>query len=180
MFALCVAASDGGAEVEIDRCGQCGALWFDSGELEMAANLHARPSAAESEHPCPVCRQQMRGAALPRGLFAHRCDSCHGTFLEADTVAALRSDKLPRLPDARPANPATVGFLCARCGQKFPYAKGNATSKGLMCPICVVNPQVEKITRGPTSTYRGSPYDRSGVDDDLGDALDSVLDLFRR
>lgn len=72
MDALCLASSDGGPEIEIDRCGDCGALWFDAGELEMAANLHARPAPGESEHPCPVCRQQMRLASLPRGLFAHR------------------------------------------------------------------------------------------------------------
>lgn len=180
MEALWIAASDGGNEIEIDRCAECGSLWFDAGELEMAANLHARPSEAESEHPCPVCRQQMRGACLPRGLFAHRCDSCRGTFLDPANLAALQSEKLPRLPEDKARAPATVGFTCARCGEKFPYSRGNATSKGLMCPGCVVNPQVERITRGPTSTYRAPYTDDTGIDFTLGDALDSVLDLFRR
>lgn len=180
MDALCISASDGGTELEIDRCAECGALWFDAGELEMAANLHARPSAAESEHPCPVCSQQMRGANLPRGLFAHRCDSCRGTFLDGATVRALNTEKLPRPPDARPKNQATVGFICARCSGKFPYAKGNATNKGLMCPGCVVNPQVERLTRGPTSTYRAPGTGEEGIDFDLGDAVDSIMNLFRR
>ena len=181
MDCLFIVASDGGSEIEIDRCGECGALWFDAGELEMAANLHARPSQAESEHPCPVCKQRMRSAALPRGLFAHHCDSCQGTFLDAATLAALKTDKLPRLPESKPRNELSVGFVCARCNQKFPYAKGNATSKGLMCPTCVVNPQVEKIRRGPTSTHRSSLSAGSlGYDFDFIEAFDSIMDLFRR
>ena len=180
MDALCVASSDGGREIEIDRCAECGALWFDAGELEMAANIHARKSFAESEHACPVCHHQMQGATLPRGLHAHRCDNCHGTFLDPATVAALKSGKLPRPPQSKARSQTSVGFLCARCNQKFPYAKGNATNKGLMCPGCVVNPQVETIRRGLTSAYRAPGTDAAGLDFDLVDAFDSIVDLFRR
>jgi len=177
MDALFVAAMDGGSEIEIDRCSECGSLWFDAGELEVAANVHARPSSAESEFPCPVCQQRMRGASLPRGLDAHRCDSCQGTFLEGKTVAALGSEKLPRVPE-QAAKRASVGFLCARCNQRFPFAKGNGTSIGLMCPDCVVNPQVEKITSGPTSDFTEPSVGRSGNGVDVEDAFDVLFALF--
>ena len=186
MEALWIAATDGGSEIEIDRCAECGALWFDAGELEMAANLHARPSEAESEHRCPVCAQQMRGASLPRGLFAHRCDSCQGTFLDASNIAALKSEKLPRLPETAARAQATVGFVCAECNGKFPYAQGNGTRKGLVCPGCVVNPQVDRITRGPTSMYRAPDEGLyggtggGGFEFDLVDLVQMVGDLFRR
>jgi Zn-finger nucleic acid-binding protein len=178
MDALCLSASDGGTEIEIDRCVECGSLWFDAGELEMAASLHARPASGESEHPCPCCKKQMRAASLPRGMFAHRCDSCRGTFLDAKTVAALKSDKLPRPPERKAKGHASVGFICVKCSGKFPYAKGNATNKGLMCPGCVVNPQVERITRGPTSTYRASGRGAVGLDIGFLDVFDSLADLF--
>jgi Zn-finger nucleic acid-binding protein len=177
MDALFISALDGGTEIEIDRCAQCGSLWFDAGELEVAANVHARPSAAESEYPCPVCRQRMRGASLPRGLHAHRCDSCQGTFLEGSTVTALGSERLPRVPDQAPKQ-ASVGFLCARCHQRFPFARGNGTSLGLMCPECVVNPQVEPITSGPTSDYRVPSMQQTNAGLDLAYALTVIFDLF--
>lgn len=177
MDALFISALDGGTEIEIDRCATCGSLWFDAGELEVAANVHARPSSAESEHPCPVCHQRMRGAALPRGLFAHRCDSCQGTFLDGETVAALKNDKLPRVPEQAPKR-ASVGFLCARCQQRFDFAKGNGTSLGLMCPDCVVNPQVEKITSGPSSDYRFPSMRQTNAGLDLAYAFDVIFDLF--
>ncbi len=179
MDALFVAASDGGAEIEIDRCHECGSLWFDAGELEVAANLHARASNAESEHPCPVCRQRMRAASLPGGLGAHRCDSCQGTWLDGETVAELKSSKLPRVPE-RQAKRSSVGFLCAKCQQRFPFAQGNGTSLGLVCPGCVVNPQVTKLGPGATGLHRSALLVDGTTGFDVDDAFDALFDLFRR
>ena len=49
-----------------------------------------------------------------------------------------------------------------------------------MCPGCVVNPQVERITRGSTSTYRMPGSRAPGIEFDLVDLFDSIFDLFRR
>jgi len=142
MDLLMIVADDGGREVEIDRCSDCGALWFDAGELEKSVNLRASPTHAESELSCPVCSQRMMAASLPGGAFAHHCQSCQGVLIDPVGLSVLGHDRLPRPPGSKPS---LSGFVCVRCQKRFPYAQGNGTSLGLMCGSCVVNPQVEKL-----------------------------------
>ncbi len=130
MDALFLFSTDGGRELEVDRCGECGSLCFDAGELEMAANLHARPSDAESEYPCPVCRQRMLGANLPRNLFAHFCDSCRGTFLDAATLAALKNEKLPVLPEGKRQNPGPSVSAAPGATRPLPTLRATRRTKG--------------------------------------------------
>lgn len=124
-----------GKELELDRCGECGALWFDAGELEQLEGFRARPAGPGFEGVCPSCSDPAKDPAVGGAFTAAQCGVCHGTFLDAATVAKLHSRRLPQLPEAkRPA--AELGFRCAVCEQRFPYAEGNAVARGLVCRAC--------------------------------------------
>jgi Zn-finger nucleic acid-binding protein len=178
MQQLFVAAKDGGTDVEVDRCAECGALWFDPGELEIIAELLARPVGGGSANPCPACREPMSLARVKGNLPAEKCAVCLGTFLSRATVLQLEALRLPRPPDAR-AQPPEVGFLCARCGGRFPYAQGNGTSLGLVCPGCVVNPRTGHLAPGERGTLGGEFERQVNVGAwGLAELLGSVFDFF--
>ena len=127
-----------GKDVELDRCGTCGALWFDAGELEQLASQRALPAGPGFSHFCPSCSDPAREPAVG-GVFASaRCNSCDGTFLDAATVARLTAEHLPRVPE--PPAPRALRFRCARCEGLFTYAEGNATALGLVCRDCLEHP----------------------------------------
>ena len=166
MQPLFFAPAKGGVQVELDRCTRCGALWFDAGELEILAGLDSRDTDAESKRQCPNCQDLMADATLARDTVGQRCERCHGTFVDGKQVKRLRALSLPSLvqtdeneavvrrskPSADPrktAKPNTIGFECAKCGGRFPFAEGNGTSRGLVCRGCVVIPTVDpRSSRG--------------------------------
>lgn len=128
-----IATSANGKELELDRCGECGSLWFDAGELEQLATHRALDAGPGFEHFCPSCSDPARDPSVGGSFAAARCNACHGTYLDAATVAGLEG--LPRLPDAEWAG--QVGFVCAECEGRFPYVQGNLTARGLVCGGCV-------------------------------------------
>ena len=125
-----------GKDLEIDRCGECGALWFDAGELELLATQRALPAGPGFEHFCPSCAEPAREPAVGGSFASARCTRCGGTFLDAATVAKLSAGKLPHVPEAA-QTPRQIGFICGRCEGRFPYAEANATALGLVCRECV-------------------------------------------
>ncbi len=125
-----------GRELEIDRCGQCGALWFDAGELEMLATHRALAAGPGFEHFCPSCSDPAKDPAVGGAFAAARCNDCQGTYLDGATVAKLKAERLPQPPEQL-VSPAELGFLCAACEGRFPYADSNATAAGLVCKGCV-------------------------------------------
>lgn len=191
MQPLFLAPARGGSEIEVDRCLKCGALWFDAGELEILAGLDSRDTTAESTRACPVCHDPMADAALSQHSVGQRCDRCHGTYVDGKNVRRLRALSLPRLvqTDKVAAVPARAdaaktvetpavprrqmaGFVCAKCGGKFPYAEGNGTNKGLVCRGCVVNPTLDKPSRGGLFASSVDADDVGGGDWDLTDLFD--------
>lgn len=130
-----ITSTPAGKELEIDRCGECGALWFDAGELQMLATHRALPAGPGFEHFCPSCADPAKDPAVGGQFAAARCNGCQGTFLDAATVARLADERLPQPPDA--AAPQAIGFLCAGCEGRFPYAAGNVAASGLVCRRCL-------------------------------------------
>lgn len=130
-----IARSASGHELELDRCGDCGALWFDAGELEQLDRFRARPAGPGFERVCPSCSDPEKDPAVGGAFTAAQCTSCQGTFLDAATVAKLASDRLPRLPEAK-RSAAELGFRCAECEQRFPYSESTAVARGLVCKGC--------------------------------------------
>ena len=123
-----------GKDLELDRCGECGGLWFDAGELELLATHRALPAGPGFEHFCPSCSDPTKDPGVGGQFAAARCNTCSGTWLDGATVKGL--ERLPQPPDASEER-AAIGFLCASCEQRFPYEEGNITARGLVCPPCL-------------------------------------------
>ncbi len=185
MQPLYLAPAKGGLQVELDRCIKCGALWFDAGELEILAGLDSRDTHAESTRACPSCHEPMADAALAKDTLGQRCERCHGTFVDGKQMKRLRALSLPSLVKTdevpkvvRRTKPAAqkkvVGFDCAKCGQRFPFAEGNGTNKGLVCRGCVVNPTVDPKRSGGILASSTDVHD----DDAFLDGRWDLSDLF--
>lgn len=150
-----ITSQSSGRELEIDRCGECGGLWFDAGELELLATHRALPAGPGFEHFCPSCSDPARDPAIGGQFAAARCNACRGTWLDGPTVEGLTNERLPHPPDPT-QKPPEIGFLCAGCEGRFPYAQGNVSASGLVCRPCL-NSNAAQAPR------------------ELGSVLDSVL-----
>lgn len=71
-------------DVEIDRCLDCGGMWFDWGELGRASHASMAVELLEgsSTRPCPRCAITLRPALLPRVIPVEHCERCRGFFLD--------------------------------------------------------------------------------------------------
>lgn len=85
-------------KIEIDRCQQCGGIWFDSQEAETLRKIKGsdkldlgqteisdRFNFTEEEIHCPRCQQQMiRMLDMDRyNLWYEKCLNCGGVWLDA-------------------------------------------------------------------------------------------------
>ena len=131
-----ITSTSGGKELELDRCGECGGLWFDAGELELLATHRALPAGPGFEHFCPSCSDPTRDPGVGGQFAAARCNACSGTWLDGATIKGLVHERLPQPPDAQ-ETPPSIGFLCASCEERFPYEEGNITARGLVCLPCL-------------------------------------------
>lgn len=86
--------------LEVEFCGDCGVIWFESGELaemveapkDMPFLADSMKRAKHSKVPCPVCE----GAKLmeipyhpEEPLHVHYCGECHGLLLESQEVPGV-------------------------------------------------------------------------------------------
>jgi Zn-finger nucleic acid-binding protein len=120
-----------GGEVELDRCRECGGVWFDAGELADATSKTVNRSAGASTRSCPACGAKMQLGRLTGGPPVDHCPSCRGTFV---TESALETVAVKRT--ARALAPEGTGFVCDECGARKPFAEGRATTLGLKCSDC--------------------------------------------
>jgi len=95
-------------QVEVDRCMQCGGIWFDRNELddlrraqgaEVIDTGDARVGAAldaQTHVPCPVCAVPMNRVPDEHKphIWHERCPSCQGWFLDAGEFRDLKSSDL--------------------------------------------------------------------------------------
>ncbi len=127
-------ASRIGGEVELDRCRECGGVWFDAGELTEASGKTVRAPMGPSARNCPSCGAKMRHARLSDGPPVDNCPSCRGTFVEAAALETLTMKKT-----ARALAPQGTGFVCDECGARKAFSEGRATTLGLKCADCAVD-----------------------------------------
>ena len=106
-----VPSKRGGDEVELDRCSQCGALWFNAGEVEQALGKAVRRRQGTSTRSCPTCRVKLDAAVLDGPVDVERCGTCEGVFLDGHDVGVLAEKRVP----ARAAKGGS-GFACESCG----------------------------------------------------------------
>jgi Zn-finger nucleic acid-binding protein len=96
-------------EYEVDRCTDCGGLWFDLREHEHIAESKADverldlgdPSKAarwneQREIECPVCHVKMLKLSVPNQLHIkyESCPVCYGAFFDAGELKDFASHTL--------------------------------------------------------------------------------------
>lgn len=135
---------EGEPDVHLDRCAQCGGVWFDAGEAEAVSGRHLAwsSSALGATRKCLGCGDVLTPGKL-RGRFeAERCASCHGLWLDEAQLTALGNARLEALAaraarhEERPRPGPTMGFVCAKCTRRAPWSEANGTARGLVCRDC--------------------------------------------
>ena len=131
MQAFWVPSRKAGAEVELDRCNDCGGVWFDAGELSAASGRAVTEVGEETDRRCPACEVALVEASLAGAIEVETCPECEGTFLEArDMDALVKKGKAKQAPGG-------TGFVCDGCGERKPFSLAQATLTGLECAACV-------------------------------------------
>lgn len=81
-------------EFEIDYCDNCGGIWLDSGELELALGeekfredqfipLADETETGRSNRHCPICSKRMMLVSLPQSdTQLDRCERGHGLWFD--------------------------------------------------------------------------------------------------
>jgi Zn-finger nucleic acid-binding protein len=135
-------------EIELDRCNECGGVWFDAGELERATRRKLKPGGAAkaTRRNCPRCKTAMVTAQLDSGITVESCQDCFGTFLEAVDLEQATKRAPPK------AEPKGMGFTCEGCGERKPFSEGEATVSGLVCAACRAEPSEEAPAPAPAET----------------------------
>jgi Zn-finger nucleic acid-binding protein len=85
--------------VEIDKCNNCGSVWFDEFELYFIANLallgmsqptHKFPEIEKDDDlNCPCCGIKLtrdNSINIPKSIYIWRCRSCQGCFLNHEDI----------------------------------------------------------------------------------------------
>lgn len=90
-------------DAQIDRCRECGGLWFGKGSLTCALAVAAKDlkvldGAKPTELPCPTCDKPMYRFKYPQTLVVvDMCRHCEGVWLdrgELREIQAVRSHLL--------------------------------------------------------------------------------------
>lgn len=139
-----VPARGGGAELELDRCSDCGGVWFDAGEVERATGKRVSASGGATRRACPRCKRALSEATLGARIAVEACGTCRGVFLEARDVDALARSSSAKAP------PGT-GFVCEGCGQRRPFSEAQPTLTGLVCGACAT-PDAPPVEEKPAAS----------------------------
>jgi hypothetical protein len=112
--------------IELDYCGNCHGVWFDTGELELLLGSLGLDSAspflksileaeeaetADKKRRCPLCRQKMKKVNLETKVLVDVCSQGEGLWFDGGEVGELirqLAKKMPVKPDA-PQN--VINFL---------------------------------------------------------------------
>lgn len=104
--------------IELDYCGNCHGVWFDTGELELLLGSLGLDSAspflesileteeaetAEKKRRCPLCRQKMKKVNLETKVLVDVCSQGEGLWFDGGEVGELirqLAKKMPVKPDA--------------------------------------------------------------------------------
>ena len=92
--------SESHAGVMLDRCDNCGALWFDKGELQrvlkrvtyrsgLPASSDIEPVLHQEGGTCPRCSDSVLRHSQVASVDATICGGCHGFLLPALSLRSL-------------------------------------------------------------------------------------------
>lgn len=93
-------------KVEIERCTQCGGLWFDalekeklkqfrgSEQVDSGSTTQGREQNKVDKINCPVCETKMvRMVDIRQShIWYESCPSCHGTFFDAGEFTDYKNE----------------------------------------------------------------------------------------
>lgn len=112
--------------IELDYCGKCHGVWFDTGELELLLESLGLDSASpfldsllkaedaetdEKKRRCPLCRRKMKKRSLETKVLVDVCPQGEGIWFDGGEVGELirqLAQKMPLKPGA-PQN--VISFL---------------------------------------------------------------------
>ncbi|MBE9115734.1 zf-TFIIB domain-containing protein [Lusitaniella coriacea LEGE 07157] len=99
------------AEIEVDRCPDCGGIWFDAQEAEDLKTIKGSESLdagnpeigeqfneMEEDTPCPRCNVSLRGMLdIDRySIWYEQCPQCRGMWLDAGEFKQFRQNFRPK------------------------------------------------------------------------------------
>jgi len=108
--------------IELDYCGKCHGVWFDTGELELLLGslgldsaisfLNSIPEAEETKtdekkRRCPLCRRKMKKANLETKVLVDLCPQGEGIWFDGGEVGVL-INQLARKTPVKPGVPQNV------------------------------------------------------------------------
>lgn len=86
--------------VEVDRCGACGGVWFDMGELERVhparaakGKLKLSMEQGAAKLVCPRCEMATLQAVAAEGIPARWCEFCRGLFVSKESMTAVEATR---------------------------------------------------------------------------------------
>jgi len=86
-------------DLVLDRCAECGGMWFDFAELErilsrdarvlrdLLPDVEMRPQPEEDSLPCPRCGGTLiRMRTSPGRVIYYACFTCYGRWLDGSVI----------------------------------------------------------------------------------------------
>ena len=108
--------------IELDYCGKCHGVWFDTGELELLLGSLGLDSASpfldsllkaedaetdEKTRRCPLCRRKMKKRSLETKVLVDVCPQGEGIWFDGGEVGELIRQLAQKLP-LKPGAPQNV------------------------------------------------------------------------
>lgn len=146
--------------IEVDRCGRCGRLWFDKGELERATGGRylSRLKGGPGPHPCLVCQGATVSTLVAGEVTVEECHGCGCVMLDPKGVSTLLGEPVvevaPPLPQPVGAPPkkmlsrrtADIEVACERCGDTVKLVDSGNVNGAIVCRSCELAPWPDQQT----------------------------------
>jgi len=112
--------------IELDYCGNCHGVWFNTGELELLLGSLGLDSAslflksileaeeaetAEKKRRCPLCRQKMKKVNLETKVLVDVCSQGEGLWFDGGEVSELIRQLAKTMPVKPDAPQKVINFL---------------------------------------------------------------------
>ncbi len=171
--------------VTIDRCNNCGGLWFDVEEVHSYLQAHPdvpssykpdpndfKSSCGEGGEPCPCCDQTALRPGSFRGIQYQRCDWCGGLYVgrgQIEEIVRQGVESSRTLPAAAAAGTAVAAAETVENLRPLAERIGDTASE---VGVVLLNEMVEAWS-DPHSTLAGDALGLifSFVADAIADAI---------
>ena len=147
--------------IELDRCLDCEATWFDRDELGHLAGARGAPVMTR-EQPvgrCPGCGGLLWSARV-EGCELLACIDCAGCIVTDNQLRRVLRE--PRLQ----SGPPQLQFVCVGCKDRYAFEKAQRVTTGLACVRCAATlprwepppPRMDPPAEGPPPANSGGVF----------------------